>query len=555
MVANITHVIRIGTASLGAQTISSDYLLNAPLPTLLEQAATLRDCGHADRLSYSRKVFIPLTRLCRDSCSYCTFATTPSNVPTPYLAPDEVLEIARAGKAAGCKEALFTLGDKPELRYEAAREALFAMGYASTIEYLAAVCRLVFEETALLPHANPGALTREEIDVLRPVTVSMGMMLESTAPALYEPGGAHYGSPDKMPEARLQTLRNAGEAKVPFTTGILIGIGETREQRLDDLLTIRDLHETYGHIQEIIIQNFRAKPTTRMANAPEPDLDDLLWTIACARLIFGPEMNIQAPPNLSPDVYPQLVSAGLNDWGGISPVTPDHVNPEAAWPEIDTLADRTAETGKTLVERLAVYPSYIFDASRWMTAKMATAALRASDADGLARTEDWAPGVDIEPPAISARRSRPSSDISTILKKASVGDVPNETEIARLFQARDIDFAEICETADSLRQTTNGNDVTYVVNRNINYTNICTYRCTFFAANHTGWTWKKLDVARRKAGTAVPRKFVCKVAFIPTIPVRPIWIFAPPSKTPHRICISTPSHRSKSPKGHRHQVS
>ena len=481
MVVNITHVIRIGTASLGAQTISSDYLLNAPLPTLLEQAATLRDCGHADRLSYSRKVFIPLTRLCRDSCSYCTFATIPRNVSTPYLSPGEVLEIARAGKSAGCKEALFTLGDKPELRYEAAREALSELGYASTIEYLAAMCRLVFEETGLLPHANPGAMTREEIDVLRPVTVSMGMMLESTAHALCEPGGVHFGSPDKMPEARLQTLRNAGEANVPFTTGILIGIGETREQRINDLLTIRDLHNTYGHIQEIIIQNFRAKPTTRMANAPEPDLDDLLWTIACARLIFGPDMNIQAPPNLSPKVYPQLVSAGLNDWGGISPVTPDHVNPEAAWPEISALADRTAETGKTLVERLAVYPSYIFDASRWMTAGMAKAAIRASDADGLARTEDWAPGVDIKPPAISIHRSHPSNDISTILEQVSVGDVPNEIEITRLFQARDIDFAKVCETANSLRQSTNGDDVTYVVNRNINYTNICTYRCTFCA--------------------------------------------------------------------------
>ncbi|MGB0576894.1 MAG: 5-amino-6-(D-ribitylamino)uracil--L-tyrosine 4-hydroxyphenyl transferase CofH [Alphaproteobacteria bacterium] len=481
MVANITHVIRIGTASLGAKIFLSDDLLNAPLPTLLEQAATLRDCGHSDRLSYSRKVFIPLTRLCRDSCSYCTFATTPGNVPTPYLSPDEVLKIARDGKAAGCKEALFTLGDKPELRYQAAREALSELGYASTIEYLAAMCQLVFEETGLLPHANPGTLTLEEINVLRPFTVSMGMMLESTAPALCEAGGVHYGSPDKLPEARLQTLLNAGEARVPFTTGILIGIGETRVQRINDLLTIRNLHETYGHIQEIIIQNFRAKPSTRMANAPEPNFEDLLWTIACARLIFGPDMNIQAPPNLSPDVYPQLVSAGLNDWGGISPVTPDHVNPEAAWPEIDTLAERTAETGKTLVERLAVYPSYVLDASHWMAAHVVTAAMRASDTDGLARIEDWAPGVNIAPPATSVRRSQPSSDISFILNRASDGEVPNETEITRLFQARDIDFATICATANLLRKVTNGDDVTYVVNRNINYTNICTYRCTFCA--------------------------------------------------------------------------
>lgn len=466
---------------MGVQTTSTDYLLNAPLLKLLGQAAVLRDSGHADRLSFSRKVFIPLTRLCRDSCSYCTFATTPSNVPAPYLSPNEVLQIARDGKAAGCKEALFTLGDKPELRYKAAREALVKMGFESTIEYLAAMCRLVFEETGLLPHANPGVMTKEQLISLRPVTVSMGMMLESTASALCKPGGPHYGSPDKMPEARLRTLRNAGEAKIPFTTGILIGIGETREQRINDLRSIHEIHKSYGHIQEVIVQNFRAKPLTRMSANPEPDLDDLLWTVACTRLIFGPEMNIQAPPNLSPHVYPKLIQAGLNDWGGISPVTPDHVNPEAAWPEIPALAQRSAETGKTLVERLAIYPSYIHDATRWLTPTMTIAVLRASDADGLARTENWAPGVDIEPPTMIALRSSPSNDISRILRNVSETNTPNAAEIARLFQARDIDFAEICKTADSLRKATNGADITYVVNRNINYTNICTYHCSFCA--------------------------------------------------------------------------
>ncbi|MEE2655448.1 MAG: 5-amino-6-(D-ribitylamino)uracil--L-tyrosine 4-hydroxyphenyl transferase CofH [Pseudomonadota bacterium] len=493
---------------MSAKTISTNYLLNASLSELLERAAVLRNSGHADRLSYSRKVFIPLTRLCRDSCSYCTFATTPSNLPNPYLLPDEVLKIAHDGKTTGCKEALFTLGDKPELRYNVASKFLSEMGYTSTIEYLAAMCRLVYEETGLLPHANPGALTLKELEILRPVTVSMGMMLESTAPNLHESGGAHHGSPDKLPKARLQTLHDAGTAMVPFTTGILIGIGETRERRIKDLLMINELHKTYGHIQEIIVQNFRAKPATRMANAPEPNLDDHLWTIACARLIFGAEMNIQAPPNLSPDVYQKLVEAGLNDWGGISPVTPDHVNPEAVWPEIDTLAKRSAETGKTLVERLAVYPSFIRDASRWMASEMETAAIRASDADGMARTESWAPGIDIKPPAISTRRSSLSPDINTILRRFSGGGVPNETDITRLFEARDIDFTEICKTADALRRGSNGDDVTYVVNRNINYTNICTYRCTFCAFSK-GKTANKLrdkpyrletsEIARRAA--------------------------------------------------------
>ncbi len=466
---------------MGVQKSSTEYLLNAPLPELLEKAAALRDFGHADRLSYSRKVFIPLTRLCRDSCSYCTFATTPRNVTTPYLLPEEVLKIANDGKATGCKEALFTLGDKPEFRYQAARDALAELGFASTIEYLAAMCELVFEETGLLPHANPGAMTKEEIEQLRPANVSMGMMLESISPHLIARGGPHFGSPDKDPIVRLKTLRAAGEAKVPFTTGILIGIGESRVERLESLLAIKEIHDQFGHIQEIIIQNFRAKSTTRMAEAPEPDLDDLLWTIACARLIFGSEMNIQAPPNLSPEVYPKLVSAGLNDWGGISPVTPDHVNPEAAWPEILSLATRTAETGKTLVERLAIYPSYLRDSANWLAPKMAIAAMRKSDSEGLARTEDWAPGLDVMPPAITLHRQRPSKDVGNILEKVSAGAALDIAEIERLFSARDVDFDAVCSTADVLRRKIRGDDVTYVVNRNINYTNMCLYRCAFCA--------------------------------------------------------------------------
>ncbi|HEY4820112.1 MAG TPA: 7,8-didemethyl-8-hydroxy-5-deazariboflavin synthase CofG, partial [Xanthobacteraceae bacterium] len=289
------------------------------LSGLMADASRLRDRGHGRLISYSRKVFIPLTHLCRDVCHYCTFAERPRAGQPAYLSPDQVLAIARAGQAAGCTEALFTLGDKPELRYHAAREALAALGHETTISYLTAMCALVLRETGLLPHANPGVMTREEVSGLRAVTASQGIMLESTSERLCEKGGVHYGSPDKHPAVRLETIRLAGELKVPFTTGILIGIGETREERIEALQAIRDLHDAHGHIQEVIIQNFRAKPDTKRADADEPDLDDLLWTIATARQILGPDMNIQAPPNLSPGVYPRLIGAGLNDWGGISP--------------------------------------------------------------------------------------------------------------------------------------------------------------------------------------------------------------------------------------------
>jgi FO synthase len=336
------------------------------LSELMADAARSRDRGHGRLISYSRKVFIPLTHLCRDVCHYCTFAERPRAGQPAYLSPDQVLAIARAGQAAGCTEALFTLGDKPELRYQAAREALSALGYQTTIEYLTAMCGLVLRETGLLPHANPGVMTREEIAALRMVTASQGIMLESTSERLCEKGGVHYGSPDKHPAVRLETIRLAGELKVPFTTGILIGIGETREERIEALQAIRNLHEAHGHIQEVIVQNFRAKPDTKRADAEEPDLDDLLWTIATARKILGPDMNIQAPPNLSPGVYPRLIGAGLNDWGGISPVTPDHVNPEAPWPAIDELARATAESGKLLVNRLAVYPAYARAPDTWL---------------------------------------------------------------------------------------------------------------------------------------------------------------------------------------------
>ena len=328
---------------------------------LMTAAAVLRDQGHGDLVSYSPKVFIPLTQLCRDVCHYCTFAHPPRPGEPIYLDAEEVLAIARAGAAAGCHEALFTLGDKPELRYAAAREALARLGHDTTLSYLAEMAGLVLRETGLLPHLNPGVMTRDDLEALRRVSASQGIMLESASARLLGRGGPHFGSPDKDPVVRLDTIRAAGEAAVPFTSGILIGIGETRRERVEALLALRDLNDRYGHIQEIIIQNFRAKPGTRMVDAPEPDLADHLWTIAVARLIFGAEMNLQAPPNLNPNGLADMVMAGINDWGGVSPVTRDHVNPEAPWPALDRLARQTAAAGKVLVPRLAVYPSYAHD--------------------------------------------------------------------------------------------------------------------------------------------------------------------------------------------------
>ncbi len=460
------------------------------LGLLLETASRLRDQYHHNRISYSRKVFIPLTQLCRDVCSYCTFAQPPRPGQRAYLSQDEILTIARAGAAAGCKEALFTLGDKPEQRYKVAARELAEMGYTTTLSYLAAMADLVLKETGLLPHTNPGVMTEEEIAMLRRVSVSQGIMLESTSERLCERGGPHYGSPDKRPSVRLETIRLAGKLRVPFTSGILIGIGETRLERIESLLALRDLHQQYGHIQEIIIQNFRAKAETRMADAPEPDLDDLLWTLAIARIIFGGEMNIQAPPNLSPGTYQRLLAAGLNDWGGVSPVTPDHVNPEAKWPQLDDLAEQTAATGKVLLERLAVYPSYALDVQQWQDAQLASHVMQASDSDGYARVETWSPGAQVPLPdgdkalATAFHRSTEKSispDISILIEKALSADTLTEMEIARLFRTRGDEFTAVCQAANELRQRVNGDVVSYVVNRNINYTNICYFRCQFCA--------------------------------------------------------------------------
>jgi len=353
---------------------------------LLREASAVRDARTGPVVTYSRKVFIPLTNLCRDRCGYCTFAREPGDGKAHTMSPDEVLAVARAGRRAGCKEALFSLGDKPELRYPAYRERLERLGYGSTVEYLAAMCQLVFEETGLLPHANSGVLSREEMQLLRPVNVSMGMMLETVSRQLLAPGEAHHGCPDKVPHVRLAALEAAGELQIPFTTGILIGIGETLDERVDALFAIRELNQKHGHIQEVIVQNFRAKPDTLFAQRQEPTALDVARTAAVARLILGDAVNLQVPPNLTQDAYGYYLLSGINDWGGISPVTCDFINPEMAWPQIAALRSVTREAGFDLRERLAAHPEYLHDA-RWMPDALRRQALAWTDGTGLVRHE------------------------------------------------------------------------------------------------------------------------------------------------------------------------
>jgi len=439
-------------------------LLRRPLDELMAEARAVRGSARGRLVTYSPKVFIPLTKLCRDVCHYCTFARAPRRGERAYMSVDEVLAVARAGAKAGCREALFTLGDKPELRYRAARDELAALGFASTLDYLAHCAEAVLAETSLLPHLNPGVLTREDLAALRPVSASMGLMLETTAERLSGRGGPHFGSPDKLPAARLETLRLAGEARVPFTTGVLIGIGETRAERLEALAAIA---AAGPHVQEVIVQNFRAKPGTRMAAAPEPPLAELLWTIAAARLVLPPEVAVQAPPNLSDDAG-ALLDAGIDDFGGISPLTIDHVNPEAPWPEVESLRCACASRGLELAPRLTVYPRFV-DAD-WLDPGVLPAVLRAADSLGLAREDEWSPGAAGGVPFVVARDALP-------LGAGELG----EDEIARLFRARGSERQRVFAAADALRREVNGDVVTYVVTRNIQYTNVCYFRCGFCA--------------------------------------------------------------------------
>jgi len=443
-------------------------LLDRSLDELCAEARALRDEGHGLLVTYSPKVFIPLTKLCRDVCHYCTFAHPPRRGERAYMTIDEVLDVARAGAAAGCREALFTLGDKPELRYRAAREELAGLGCETTLEYLARASETVLNETGLLPHLNPGVMTRADFRALRRVSASMGMMLETTSERLSARGGPHFGSPDKTPARRLATIEAAGEERVPFTTGILIGIGETRAERIDALLAIRERAATHGHVQEVIIQNFRAKAGTRMADAAEPALDELLWTIAVARIVLGADAHLQAPPNLSYDDFPRLLDAGIDDWGGVSPVTIDHVNPEAPWPELERLREGTESRGLDLAPRLPVYPEWI--SGGWIDPKVMPAVLRASDSLGLAREDAWSPGEAGGVPFVPR-------DALPVDSRDELG----EREIVRLLEARGRERDRVFAAADGLRREACGDEVTYVVTRNIQYTNVCYFRCGFCA--------------------------------------------------------------------------
>lgn len=471
-----------------AETASPDA--SEILEALMTAARQRRDARYGGIVSYSPKVFIPLTHLCRDVCHYCTFAKTPSQLESPYLSIEQILDVAAKGAQLGCREALFTLGDRPESRYRVAREALAQMGFESTLHYLAHAAERVLQETGLLPHLNPGIMTHDEIAMLRPHSASMGIMLESASERLCEKGQVHFGSPDKLPKLRLDCIGAAGELKVPFTSGILIGIGETRVERIESLLALRRLHVRYEHMQEVIVQNFRAKPETLMADSEEPGLEDFLWTIAMARLILPEQVSVQAPPNLSPRSLEALLDAGINDWGGVSPLTADFVNPEAPWPQIERLRDVTQASGQTLVPRLATYPDYIQQATTWLDPKIVPAVRTLQDSEAFARENDWTAGQDNaaslmqcpRPQAgLSGVNSKSRSTIQATIDRAGGGEDLSEHEIVRLFAARGDELNRVCDQADQLRKSVNGDDLTYVVNRNINYTNMCYFSCRFCA--------------------------------------------------------------------------
>jgi len=540
--------------------IEATVLLHArgdSLATLLGYARRTRDAGleAAGRpgiITYSKKVFIPLTRLCRDRCGYCTFATVPKNLDSPFLGPDEVLDIARQGAALGCKEALFTLGDRPEDRWSQAREWLDAHGYDDTLSYVRAMAIRVLEETGLLPHLNPGVLSWQDFQRLKPVAPSMGMMLETTATRLFDTkGGPHFGSPDKDPKVRLRVLEDAGRSNVPFTTGILIGIGETLEERADAIFALRKVSREYGGIQEVIVQNFRAKPDTKMRDTPDAELEELASTIAVTRLVLGPKARIQAPPNLVGDQHQLILDSGIDDWGGVSPLTPDHVNPERPWPHIDELAALTKAAGFTLRERLTIYPPYIREP--WLDPRVArhVAALVDPDGSGLAneaavpaplpwqepdggwgessgRTDlhvtidtagrtadrredfseiygDWelvgertrpsaaghadaemgadgvAPARSSEMPGSAPAAAR-AGEVAAALRQAEKNPAAlTDDQAIALLGADGDDLEALTGIADGLRREVNGDDVTFVVTRNINFTNVCYTGCRFCA--------------------------------------------------------------------------
>ncbi|HVA59595.1 MAG TPA: bifunctional FO biosynthesis protein CofGH [Mycobacteriales bacterium] len=531
--ASMRRSLRRARDGMALDGVEAEVLLHAredDLVDLSASAARVRDAGleaagRAGVITYSPKVFIPLTRLCRDRCHYCTFATTPGRLTAPFLSPEEVLEIASAGQRAGCTEALFTLGDRPEARWPAARDWLHERGYDDTLAYVRATAILVLERTGLLPHLNPGVLSWADFQRLKPVAPSMGMMLETTSRRLFEtPGEAHYGSPDKDPAVRLRVLEDAGRSAVAFTTGILVGIGENYAERADSLFAIRRIARAYHGIQEVIVQNFRAKPDTAMRLAPDPSLEEFLATVAVSRLVLGPRIRLQAPPNLlDPPGCRRLLDAGIDDWGGVSPVTPDHVNPERPWPALDALRELTEQAGFRLRARLTAYPDYLGEP--WLDPRLAAHVGALAGADGLVRDDvapvgrpwqepdgGWAPTgrIDLhaaidgagrlterradfgsvygdwEAVAEQARRTavpaRFDPDVAAALGKAAADPAGlSDAEAVTLFAARGAELDALARLADDLRRDAVGDDVTYVVTRNINFTNVCYTGCRFCA--------------------------------------------------------------------------
>ena len=492
--------------------MSRQHLLSAPLDELMRDARKIRDARFGTRVTYSPKVFIPLTMLCRDACGYCTFAQPPARLESPYLNAEQVLEIARNGARRGCHEALFTLGERPELRYEVAAEWLRSNGYDSTVHYLHDMAALVVRETGLLPHANAGALYRDEVAMLRKVAPSQGMMLETLRDDLE----CHRNAPDKEPQRRLDTLEWAGELRIPFTTGILVGIGESREDRVVALEAIAASHERHGHVQEVIVQNFLPKPGTIMRRHAACPPDDYLWSIAVARLILPSDIHLQAPPNLSDD-FGVLLDAGIDDWGGVSPVTADHVNPERPWPALDSLRDVTEARGRSLAPRLTVYPEHLGDlgldsSPMWIDASLRFAVLDRADAELLGRDDpgavwpekvspadvvkdgaevvlvghrstQWYSGANNPPPSLLSAElgsdALPAGAIAEVLRGVELGHEPGERELLTLFAARGPEVRAVAAAADRVRREIVGDAVTWVHNRNINYTNVCTFKCKF----------------------------------------------------------------------------
>ena len=479
--------------------------LDAPLEVLMAQAREIRDHSFGVRVTYSPKVFIPLTMLCRDRCGYCTFAQPPARLESPYLSPAQVRALAIAGARVGCHEALFTLGEAPEDRYPVAATWLAEHGYDSTIDYVAAMAQLVLDETGLLPHANAGALPPEQLAQLRKVSPSQGAMVESLRGDL----DCHRGAPDKTPERRLATLEAAGELSIPFTTGILVGIGETRSDRIEALEAIAASHRRHGHVQEVIVQNFLPKPGTAMHDAPPCPDETYLEAIALARLILPPDVHLQAPPNLSDD-FGVLLDAGIDDWGGVSPVTADHVNPERPWPDLDILRDVTEAKGFVLAPRLTVHPEFVRDDTKWIDEDLRFAVMDRSDAEGLARDDAgavfvqslkpaapeqvddgvevlqigprstiWSAGSRITPPTYVPSVAKATGAVAEVIEGVRLGQVPELDEIVTLFGARGPNFAAVAQLADELRAEAVGDTVTWVHNRNINYTNVCTFKCRF----------------------------------------------------------------------------